>query len=295
MANIGKYMNKEDRIKYYFGDFFDQKIELIVDSQYSKFKLNEIYLYKGSKNTFYLDEIEDLECLVVTGDGSDNLGMPALMKTRYINKINNGIIGILQYSRHWSPTYLNLNKIKWSDKIDNVIWRGAHTTGWWKKPNRKELVEKYYTKYNIKYSSDQINKEKDNYFIQNYLLFDTKSTNIEDHLLYKYIIMMEGNDKASGLNWALKSNSLVMMTPPSVESWLMENCLIPWKHYIPLEYSLDDLPEKINWCQKNDNICQDIVRTSSEYMNQFSDNYLEKDIQKSILKLYKENIKLIYD
>jgi hypothetical protein len=50
-----------------------------------------------------------------------------------------------------------------------------------------------------------------------------------DYLLkYKGIIMIEGNDVASGLKWALLSQSVVLMPPPKHTSWAMEELLQPW-------------------------------------------------------------------
>ena len=50
-----------------------------------------------------------------------------------------------------------------------------------------------------------------------------------DYLLgYKGIIMIEGNDVASGLKWALLSQSVVLMPPPKHTSWAMEELLEPW-------------------------------------------------------------------
>ena len=48
-------------------------------------------------------------------------------------------------------------------------------------------------------------------------------------LEYKAIIMIEGNDVASGLKWALYSRSVVMMPEPTVTSWALEEMLEPWK------------------------------------------------------------------
>lgn len=47
-------------------------------------------------------------------------------------------------------------------------------------------------------------------------------------LVYKGIIMLEGNDVASGLKWALLSQSVVLMPPPRHTSWAMEELLEPW-------------------------------------------------------------------
>lgn len=50
----------------------------------------------------------------------------------------------------------------------------------------------------------------------------TPSTTIRRLLEFKAIIMLEGNDVASGLKWALLSQSVVLMPPPMHTSWVME-------------------------------------------------------------------------
>ena len=52
---------------------------------------------------------------------------------------------------------------------------------------------------------------------------------------YHIAQVMEGNDVASGLSWALLSNSVVLMLKPTIETWLMQGKLVPWVHFIPIE------------------------------------------------------------
>ena len=92
-------------------------------------------------------------------------------------------------------------------------------------------------------------------------------TNLEDMLKYKAIIMLEGNDVSSGLKWALYSNSVVMtQAPPTKSSWLMEETLEPWKHYIPLNRDLSDVEEKMQWVIDHDKESQAIAKQGSLWM-----------------------------
>ena len=75
---------------------------------------------------------------------------------------------------------------------------------------------------------------------------------MKELLNYKVLILLEGNDVSSGLGWSLRSNSVVMMPPPTMTSWLMEELLEPWVHYIPLNEHLDDVEEKMKWVREND-------------------------------------------
>ena len=69
---------------------------------------------------------------------------------------------------------------------------------------------------------------------------------------YKGIIMLEGNDVASGLKWALLSQSVVLMSKPTHTSWAMEELLEPWVHYITLNDKATDMEEKMQWVIDND-------------------------------------------
>jgi hypothetical protein len=85
-------------------------------------------------------------------------------------------------------------------------------------------------------------------------------------LRYKAIIMLEGNDVASGLKWALLSNSVFIMRKPNVTSWAMEEQLEPWVHYIPLDVSLADIVEKVQWVLDHDEEARQIAVRGTLWM-----------------------------
>lgn len=82
-------------------------------------------------------------------------------------------------------------------------------------------------------------------------------------LRYKVVIMLEGNDVSSGLRWALRSNSVVMMPPPTFTSWTMEELLQPWVHYIPLDPSFDNTESRMQWVLDHDAEAERIARQGS--------------------------------
>ena len=55
-----------------------------------------------------------------------------------------------------------------------------------------------------------------------------RKIDLSDMMQCKGIIMIEGNDVASGLKWALLSQSVVLMSPAKHTSWAMEELLQPW-------------------------------------------------------------------
>lgn len=83
---------------------------------------------------------------------------------------------------------------------------------------------------------------------------------------YKGLVMLEGNDVASGLKWALLSQSVVLMSKPRHTSWAMEERLQPWVHYVPLNDQATDVEEKMQWIIDHDEEAQRIAQRASLWM-----------------------------
>jgi hypothetical protein len=112
-----------------------------------------------------------------------------------------------------------------------------------------------------------------------------KMLSMKDQLSYKAIIMIEGNDVATGLKWALMSNSVLMIPPPTVTTWAMEELLEPWVHYIPLDASLGDAEEKMQWVVDHDKQAQEIAHRGGLWMK---DMVFHPDAAKDDQAVYKE-------
>jgi hypothetical protein len=93
-----------------------------------------------------------------------------------------------------------------------------------------------------------------------------KKLSMKDQLRYKAIIMIEGNDVATGLKWALMSNSVLMIPPPTLTTWAMEELLEPWVHYVPLNASLGDAEEKMQWVLDHDSEAREIAHRGGLWM-----------------------------
>jgi hypothetical protein len=89
---------------------------------------------------------------------------------------------------------------------------------------------------------------------------------VSEQLRCKAIIILEGNDVATGLKWALLSRSVVMMPPPTVTSWLMEEILVPWVHFIPLDADGSNAEERVQWMIDNDEKARKIAERATLFM-----------------------------
>jgi Glycosyl transferase family 90 len=54
-----------------------------------------------------------------------------------------------------------------------------------------------------------------------------------------------------------------MMTSPKFTSWAMEELLLPWVHYIPLNEDLSDAQSKMEWILDHEEAARSIARKGS--------------------------------
>jgi len=111
---------------------------------------------------------------------------------------------------------------------------------------------------------------------------------IKQHLDYKFILCLEGNDVASNLKWVMSSNSVAVMTRPTCETWFMEGRLIANYHYIAIKDDFSDLEEKLNYYINHPEEAKAISRHANEYVKQFRNNKREDLISLLVLKKYFE-------
>uniref|UniRef100_A0A7S0AEY8 Glycosyl transferase CAP10 domain-containing protein n=1 Tax=Minutocellus polymorphus TaxID=265543 RepID=A0A7S0AEY8_9STRA len=114
----------------------------------------------------------------------------------------------------------------------------------------------------------------------------------KEQLQCKALIVMEGNDLATGLRWSLLSRSVVMMPPPERTSWAMEEWLEPWTHYIPLNRNLTNVEEMVQWIRDNDKEARQIAERGTLFAydlvlhpNAKKD---DDDVKREILRRYRQ-------
>ena len=183
--------------------------------------------------------------------------------------------------------------IQFHSKMNKVLWRGA-ATGLNGDTTRYHFVKKFQNSQNtnidIKFTLFPQTIPTD-YKLCNFKKGDSMS--IAEMLKCKFLVSIEGNDVATNLKWALLSNSVVLQPIPTKCSWFMEDMLIPFEHYVPLESNLNDLEEKYEWCMHNLDKCEQISKNATKYMKQFLDDENEKYIINQVIKGYLKNVEFI--
>lgn len=210
---------------------------------------------------------------------------PIFVKCRHKND-NKNIIVNMNKRRHWGLVE-EINEIRssaWNKKKKELVWRGVDTgTGF--SNDRLKFVEKYYKKYNVgfsQYVQNFNNPQLSNYYKDDFL---KNKLSLSEITYFKYILILEGNDKSSSLNWALNSNCVPLMKKPTWHSWLCEPFLIPNYHYIELKDDFSDIEEKLQWLRENDDEAKEIAYNGIKYIEtNFLDLKRESHLEKEIVR-----------
>lgn len=168
------------------------------------------------------------------------------------------------------------DKKSFADKKDACIFRGKVRD----KANRLLFMDKFYGDERVDCGS--IDRVKDGW--------QRPKMSLYDHLDYRYIISLEGNDVASNLKWVMSSNSIAVMPKPTCESWFMEGQLRPDYHYICIKPDFSDLKQKLDYYSVHLDKAQSIVDHAHEWVSQFRDNRREQLISLLVLQKYLEQV-----
>lgn len=300
-------LSNDFRLKYYLNNVYDNKITISTGTQdticltfdnidhhlnipHKKHYPN--YIHPIQRIWMQLNEkYKKCKLLLLPEDNQSYTEKGTLAKDRYFDD-KNAVILKLDDGRHFGDIKkIPPIDIPFSEKQNIIIWRGVSTGNSKKKGNRFTLTSKYvnYDESKINVGFNELVQMSDSQK-QNHKQFVKKSMSIKDQLKCKYILSIEGNDVASGLKWQLYSNSVVIMPKPNMVSWAMEDQLIPYVHYVPVNDEFSDLEEIYEWCINHDKECEQISKNATEYIEQFLDEKNETFLQQEILKKYFDNV-----
>jgi len=181
---------------------------------------------------------------------------------------------------------LNLDKVRhfvfvedpfsWEQKQSKAIFRGACFA----KPRREEFIRKFGNHPLL----DIRDTSRNSIFPPE--LVQRKPMCLYDHLKYRYIMSLEGNDVASNLKWVMSSNSIAVMPRPTCETWFMEGRLIADYHYIEIAPDFSDVVEKIAYYEAHPEECKEIIAHAHEYVAQFWNKEREDLLSLLVLDRY---------
>jgi hypothetical protein len=311
----------DSRLEYYLGDLYFKKVRISGAQVSDELAMGKMLfvnysvlrgeLDKGNmqlptglnktKRRFIKPIVSTLESLgkeyhsrcfyFFWGDLSRNLSKLKIYFFTKSKAIDDGSAILLNINRqrHFGRiTTVVVNDIGYISKKDLIIWRGATTGKLADVSSRFKFVQDFFEHPKVDAGFSTICQNKDEF--TKYL---KPPVSLKEQLNHKFIVSLEGNDVASGLKWQLCSNSVVMMPPVTRVSWIMEDRLKPFVHYIPLKSDFSDLMEKFEWGLDHEKECIEISKNATEYMAQFLNPRRERKIERALFRKYFENVEFI--
>lgn len=285
----------EFRLQFYIGEnLWNNKESLSEDEKKMLVNIATLNTIKHHDRARYGDSLKELlrktghennkMFSVVFGDNIHKQKCITIVKNRWANETDGILLKCLNYNRHWELVYQKPRDAPFENKQNKIIWRGSTTGSPNCSANRFTFVKSWFDKNeNIDIGFSKICQNKDEY-----KLYIKENLAPQKMLMYKYIVSIDGNDKDSGLNWKLNSNSIVFMARPKITSWLMETLLVQNFHYIQLKDDFTDLYEKYIWCENNPEKCKNIIKNANNFMSMFSDIEQEDKLEQQVINKYFE-------
>ena len=266
-----EYIKK--RVNYY------NKLSVVTPLPSKAEKLSAHKLTK-KKTIYFFDSYEytrffpkDLRWLHRFGDKTYVPESPTIVKSRPVGKANaNSILLKLNKIRHF---LFVKDPVPFEKKKDLVIFRGAVK----KKSARLEFMKMYFGHPMCNLGA----VGRKTIVPHNWKV---PKITIREHLDYKFIMALEGNDVATNLKWIMSSNSLAVMPKPKNETWFMEETLIPNYHYVEIRDDFSDLEERLKYYIDHTNEAQKILDNANKYVSQFWNKNREDIISLLVLEKY---------
>lgn len=245
-------------------------------------RLNAVFNGVRSSSTYIFDTYKYLRHFdpeykagFLFGDITHIPEIPCFVKSRPILGVNaHSVLLPLNHVRHF--TFLT-DRRKFADKKNMLVGRAFVD-----QPHRRRFWELYFKHPMCNLGSiNPGEKENPEWLVD--------PMPIDDHLEYKFILCIEGNDVASNLKWVMSSNSLAVMPKPTYETWFMEGKLIPNVHYVEIKPDFSDLEERLQYYINYPKKAQDIIENANAYVASFRSHKHEELIGFLVAKKYFEN------
>lgn len=177
--------------------------------------------------------------------------------------------------------------VDWNYKSSNLCWRGTCSGIYGINSLRAKFVKKI-NEYEIN------NNVKLTYCIEGKGLPDNLFSSHIDYtefFKYKIFFIIDGNCIASNHMWGFATGCIPFLIS-NAKCWFSE-FIIPYVHYIPINYDLSNLFEQIDWVRNNDElaykISENALNFSKTYFSaEFQQNYIRQNINKFYISYFKE-------
>lgn len=279
LRSIDKHPRRDDllkRVDYYCKDFDPCHLTKDNSCSIGEASIKElgnngkVYFFDTYQYLRYFDE--NMRFVPLFGDITHIPQIPSITKSRPIYGDNrNSVILNLDKIRHF--LFINDDN-KWEDKKNMLVGRSKA-----RQQHRIDFLNMY--KNHPLCNVGQVNRDINPQFIANRMTID-------EHLKYKFILCLEGNDVASNLKWVMSSNSLAVSAPLKYETWFMEGHLVPNEHFVAIKNDYTDLPERLEYYMSHPKEAKEIIDNAHQYIKRMNSKEDERLCSLLILLKYFE-------
>lgn len=235
----------------------------------------KVYYFDAMEIARYFDQ--SLRWTIKSGDITDLMPVPTVVKSRPLGDDNqNSIILKLEKNRHF--LFVD-DKKPWCEKKPVAIFRGDLGP---RKENRDVFMNLFADGQSRMVDAASTNRS------EAHPEWQKGKMTIGEHLDYKFVMSLEGNDVASNLKWVMSSNCIAVTPRHTRETWFMEGTLIPNYHYIEVKDDFSDLEERLQYYIDHPDEAEAIIQHAHDYIDQFRDLKRERLISLLVLKKYFE-------
>jgi len=185
---------------------------------------------------------------------------------------------------------LSKTNIAWKDRHEKVFWRG--NPGGYERPTMRERVVtllKHNKHADCKFAfSGRLGPYADDFHTK----YEVVSRSpVEDFCMYKYLLVIDGTLIASNHQWVFGTGSVPILVTHPRNNWWFKKYLKPMENYVPIQYDLSDLEEKLQWLIENDDKAQGIANSALQLSQEiFTPTFQKKYILDEISRIKQSHI-----
>lgn len=176
------------------------------------------------------------------------------------------------------------NLLKWENRSSQLSWIGGCSGAGGNESLRVNFVKKIYdynpdTNVRLSYWWRENKNIDDKYF--------SERVHFSEFLKYKIFFIIDGNVIASNHMWGFASGCVPFLISNS-KCWF-SSFIIPYVHYVPINYDLSNLIEQIEFVKNNDDKAKQIAENSCEFVKTYFSSDFQKEYLKKSINIFFEN------